>query len=75
MNINLKLEVKSDVAKDFYEAILPDFKKLGRSNVEIILDKEKLTFDINSKDFTSIRASINGILLKLRLLKSLKEME
>jgi len=79
MNIKLTLDVvlekkdKENNLKLFQEAIAPDFEKKGRSDVKMVLDNNKLIFYITSKDFTSIRASINNILVKLRTVNSLND--
>jgi tRNA threonylcarbamoyladenosine modification (KEOPS) complex Pcc1 subunit len=72
MKVNLKLEVNLENAKEFYDSIKPDFSSKGRSKVEMNYEKNKLIFNINSEDFTSVRASINSILLKLRMLDNLR---
>ena len=75
MEIKLTLDVKHEDAENFYNAIFPDFSKKGRSDVKMDLQKDKIIFTITSKDFTSVRASINGILLKLRTLNELYEID
>ena len=75
MKVVLTLDVEHKDSENFYKSILPDFEKKGRSEVEMNLDKNRLVFKIESKDFTSVRATINGILLKLRTLNELYEME
>jgi tRNA threonylcarbamoyladenosine modification (KEOPS) complex Pcc1 subunit len=64
--INLKLEVNNKNAKNIYDSIADDLYEKGRADLKIISEKEKLIFEINSEDYTSIRATINSILLKLR---------
>jgi len=71
MKIELQLSVSDKDAKNFYNAILPDFTKKGRSDVDVLLSKDKIIFTIKSEDFTSVRASINSVLLKLRALNEL----
>lgn len=73
--IELSLKVDSKDAKNFYNAMLPDFEKKGRSDVEMNLKENILTFNINSNDFTSVRASINGILLKLRAMENISKIK
>lgn len=69
--INLSLEVNNKNAKNIYDSIVNDLYEKGRAELEIILEKEKLTFKISSEDYTSIRATINSILLKLRVFDDL----
>lgn len=72
MQINLTLSVNSSSAKNFYDSLIVDFKDLGRSKVEMNLNRDELIFNISSNDFTALRASINSIILKLRMLKELE---
>jgi tRNA threonylcarbamoyladenosine modification (KEOPS) complex Pcc1 subunit len=72
MDVKLRLVVSDKTADKMYSALKPDFSKKGRSEVNMSFKGEDLIFDINSKDFTSVRASINSILLKLRALNELK---
>jgi|GEM_PF-5296183 len=73
MNLTLavSLQIKHKDAKKFYQAVFPDFEKKGRSDVEMKMYKNKLVFTIRSEDATSVRASINGILLKVKTLEQL----
>jgi len=68
-SIVLDLDVSSKHAKQMYDAILLDMYDKGRADIKIKLDEKakKLTFKISSEDFTSVRATINAVLLKLRL--------
>lgn len=71
MKVILNLDIESVDANKFFDAMKPDFVKKGRSEIDMFLEKNKLKFTISSEDFTSVRASINNILLKLRAMNEL----
>jgi tRNA threonylcarbamoyladenosine modification (KEOPS) complex Pcc1 subunit len=71
MKVNLSLVFEHKDAKLIYNSMLPDFGKKGRADVNMILDKRKILFNIVSEDLTSVRATINSILLKLRSLQDI----
>ena len=64
--INLNLEVNNKNAKNIYDSIANDLFDKGRAELKLILEKDKLIFNVLANDYTSIRATINSILLKLR---------
>ena len=70
--IKIILETDDKDIKYIYDALLPDFKNRGRAKVHMKLDKNILRFESVSDDYTSQRAVINGILLKLRMLNEIK---
>ncbi|RLE84775.1 MAG: hypothetical protein DRJ41_02500 [Thermoprotei archaeon] len=61
-------------AKLFYEALKPEELTAPsyRSKVKISHDVNKLTIIINSKDVSSLRASVNSFLRLLNVLGNLK---
>lgn len=69
--IVLTLDVDDKKTKEMYNAIVPDLFDKGRADVKITQNGEKLSFKISSEDFTSVRASINAILLKIRMFSEL----
>jgi len=71
MKAILSLDVDSKNSKEMYSALIHDLFEKGRADVEIKQEKNKLYFKISSEDFTSIRATINSVLLKLRLFSEL----
>lgn len=71
--ITLILEVKEKNAKNIYNAIVHDVFDGGRSTLNIKLEKEVLKFVIEAEDYTAVRAVINAVLLKLRLLDDVKQ--
>lgn len=69
--IILTLKVKEKSAKNIYDAIVQDIFDKGRSTLKIKLESGVLKFVVESDDYTSVRAAINAILLKLRMLEDL----
>ena len=61
--INLNLEVNNKNCDKIYSAIANDLFDKGRAELKITLEKNKLIFNIRANDYTSIRATINSILL------------
>jgi tRNA threonylcarbamoyladenosine modification (KEOPS) complex Pcc1 subunit len=64
--INLNLEVNNKNSDKIHSAIANDLFDKGRAELKLTLEKDKLIFNISANDYTSIRATINSILLKLR---------
>ena len=71
--IKLTLEVTDVNSKQKYDSIVHDLFDGGRANIKVSHSGNKLVFEINSEDFTSIRASVNALLLKLRMLSELDQ--
>ncbi|PIU22426.1 MAG: hypothetical protein COT14_01220 [Candidatus Diapherotrites archaeon CG08_land_8_20_14_0_20_30_16] len=71
--IVLTLDVDGKKTKEMYNAIVHDLFEKGRADIKITQKGEKLIFKISSEDFTSVRASINAILLKLRMFSELDQ--
>lgn len=67
----LILKVESKHAKAMYDALINDLFKKGRADVKVKQKNNVLEFKISSSDFTSIRATINSVLLKLRMFSEL----
>lgn len=68
-SVILTLQVDDKNVKKMYDSIMLDMYDKGRADVKVKLDEKKneLIFKISSEDFTSVRATINAVLLKLRL--------
>jgi len=73
MDVTLTLDVNDKKAKEMHEALIHDLFDKGRADVDVKLKDNKLTFVIKSKDFTSVRATVNSALLKLRMFSELDE--
>ena len=61
--------------REMYDAILPDLKRENfRADFKIVFSRneKKITLIIFSHDLTSLRATFNNILLKIRLLESIR---
>ena len=76
----IKMLFKNYISRDIsYNTFLPDLKKLQtkRSNVTIEKsDKNSLIFNLESKDITAFRASINEIISFVKIIEnSLKIIE
>ncbi len=71
--ITLTLEIKEKNAKNIYDAIVHDVFDGGRSTLKIKLEKGILKFVIEAEDYTAVRAVINAVLLKLRLVDDIKQ--
>ncbi len=71
--VKLVLEVKEKNAKNIYDAIVHDVFDGGRSTIKIKLEKNILKFVVEAEDYTAVRAVINAVLLKLRLLDDVKQ--
>ncbi len=70
--VKLILEVKEKSNKEIYGAMSQDIFDKGRSKLEIKLQKDLLRFIVTADDYTSVRAAINAILLKLRMLEEIE---
>lgn len=70
--VKLVLEVKEKNAKNIYDAIIQDVFDGGRSTLKIKLEKDILKFVIEAEDYTAIRAVINAVLLKLRMINDIE---
>ena len=68
-SIVLTLQVDDKHVKQMYDSIMLDLYDKGRADVKVKLDEKKkeLIFKISSEDFTSVRATVNAVLLKLRM--------
>jgi tRNA threonylcarbamoyladenosine modification (KEOPS) complex Pcc1 subunit len=68
-SVVLTLQVDDKNVKQMYDSIMLDMYDKGRADVKVKLDEKKkeLIFKISSEDFTSVRATINAVLLKLRM--------
>lgn len=66
--IKLVLEIKEKDAKKIYDAIIHDVFNGGRSSLNIKQKGDLLKFIITADDYTAVRAAINAVLLKLRML-------
>jgi tRNA threonylcarbamoyladenosine modification (KEOPS) complex Pcc1 subunit len=73
MDVTLTLDVNDKKAKLMYESLIHDLFDKGRADVDVKVKDNKLTFVIKSKDFTSVRATVNSALLKLRMFSELDE--
>lgn len=71
MSIVLTLDVNDKNAKKMHSALVQDLFDKGRADVDVKIKDNKLTFVIKSEDFTSVRATINSVLLKLRMFNEL----
>ena len=67
MSVILTLQVDDKHAKEMHQALIQDLYDKGRADIKVTQNKNELTFKISSEDFTSIRATINSVLLKLRM--------
>ena len=73
MDITLTLNVDDKNATKMYNALIYDLFDKGRADVNVKVKDDKLTFVIKSKDFTSVRATVNSVLLKLRMFSEFDE--
>ncbi len=70
-DIVLTLDVNDKHAKEMYDSIIHDLFDKGRADVSLKQKDNKLSFIIKSKDFTSVRATVNSVLMKLRMFSEL----
>lgn len=75
MDVNLSLKFKHIKAKEIYNSMLPDFSSRGRSEAKMSLKDNTIEFDINSNDLTSVRATINSIILRLRAIDQVDKLD
>lgn len=71
MSVVLTLEVNDKNASKMHQAIVHDLYDEGRADIKIKQKDNKLEFKISSNDFTSVRATVNAVLQRLRMFSEL----
>ena len=73
--MTLEFIMEEKLAKSVYKALLPETiaPATERSKSKVMIEGKKLIIEISSKDFTSIRASINSYMRWIKaIIKSIK---
>ncbi len=60
MNYHAEITVTEDI-NSLYKCFLPEIASTARAKIDLKKTKEKLTFVIDAKDSTALRAMLNGV--------------
>ncbi len=71
MDITLTIKLKNKNIDNILKAIELDIYDKGRAKLNYNIENNTLIFNIESKDVTSVRATTNAILLKLKMFNEL----
>ena len=71
MKLSATIILIEDIDK-IYESLLPEEKKIKRSEIKLTKDTDKLTITINADDAVALRASVNSVLKLLTIYEKMK---
>jgi tRNA threonylcarbamoyladenosine modification (KEOPS) complex Pcc1 subunit len=76
IDLEIKVDLEKEKAKNFFKSILPDLKeKFPRSEIRVSQKKSGLIFNIHAADKTAARATLNSIKKPLILFNELEELK
>ena len=70
----LNLDFHTQKADKLYNILSDQADKKDRSEIKIAKKKEKITFTINAKDATALRASANTIIKTLQVIEKAEKL-
>ena len=71
--VKIKVEIHLENPEFFYFSLLPDIGLRKNINERLVKKKNKLVYEVDGKNFSHLKASINTLLSLIEMLKKVEK--